>query len=63
MPPSATAPTVVLDWKRDPQMQSKRGLDFVEALSPDGIYGLLEQGKAYARIMEEQGVFASLPRL
>ena len=56
----STAPTIVLDWKRDPEMQSKGGLDFVEALSPDGIYGLLEQGKSYARTMEEQGAFASL---
>jgi hypothetical protein len=53
----------VLDWKKDPSMQSKGGLDFVEALSPEGIYGLLEQGKKYGTIMEERGKFASLAKL
>lgn len=43
-------------------MQSKKGLDFIEALSPDGIYGLLEQGKRYARYMEEQGKFKQLKK-
>jgi prepilin-type processing-associated H-X9-DG protein len=49
-----------LDWKSDPVMQSKGGLAFVEALSPDGIWGLVEQGKAYAGVAEEQGVFEGL---
>jgi hypothetical protein len=43
-------------------MQSKRGLDFIEALSPDGIYGLLEQGKRYARVMEERGKLKHLKK-
>lgn len=41
-------------------MSVKGGIDIVEALSPDGIYGLLNQGKAYANIMEEQGTFEKL---
>ena len=43
-------------------MQSKQGLDFIEALSPDGIYGLLEQGKQYALYMEERGEFKHLQK-
>jgi hypothetical protein len=38
-------------------MQGKGGLDIVEALTAGGIWGLLEQGKTYGRVMEEQGVF------
>jgi hypothetical protein len=63
IPQNREAPTIVLDWKKDPSMQSKGGLDFVEALSPEGIYGLLEQGKKYGTIMEERGKFASLAKL
>jgi hypothetical protein len=53
---------ITIDWTKDPVMQSKQGLDFIEALSPDGIYGLLEQGKEYARYMEEQGEFKHLKK-
>ncbi|KAL3943219.1 MAG: hypothetical protein SGBAC_002709 [Bacillariaceae sp.] len=54
---------LILDWQEDPVMSSKGGLDFVEALSPDGIYGLLEYGKTHAKRMEEQGRFASLKKI
>jgi len=54
--------TIFLDWKQDPYMSSRRGLDFVQALTPDGIWGLLEQGKGYAKTMEEQGIFESLKK-
>jgi hypothetical protein len=54
--------TILLDWKKDPHMSSKGGLDIVEALSPDGIWGLLERGKLYGKVMEEQGVFDSLKK-
>jgi hypothetical protein len=51
-----------LDWKEDPILSSKGGLDIVEALSPEGIWGLLNQGKAHAKVMEERGVFASVKK-
>mmetsp|Transcript_12907 Transcript_12907/g.32543 ORF Transcript_12907/g.32543 Transcript_12907/m.32543 type:complete len:324 (-) Transcript_12907:466-1437(-) len=55
--------TVILDWSKDPDMSSKGGIDIVEALSPEGIYGLLERGKRYGQVLEDQGVFESLPKL
>ncbi|VEU43368.1 unnamed protein product [Pseudo-nitzschia multistriata] len=55
--------TIFLDWSKDPAMSSKGGFDIVEALSPDGIYGLIEQGKLYGKIMEDQGKFDSLEKL
>mmetsp|Transcript_23106 Transcript_23106/g.64063 ORF Transcript_23106/g.64063 Transcript_23106/m.64063 type:complete len:329 (-) Transcript_23106:753-1739(-) len=55
--------TIILDWSKDPAMSSKGGIDIVEALSPDGIYGLIEKGKLYGKIMEQQGAFESLTRL
>jgi len=55
--------TVFLDWSRDPEMSSKGGMDIVEALSPDGIYGLMERGKRYGKVMENHGMFDSLKKL
>ncbi len=55
--------TIILDWSKDPDMSSKGGLDIVEALSPEGIYGLLERGKRYGQVLEDQGMFDSLKRL
>ncbi|CAJ1899070.1 unnamed protein product [Cylindrotheca closterium] len=54
---------LILDWQEDPVLNSKGSFDFVEALSPDGIYGLLEYGKKHAKRMEEQGRFASLRKV
>lgn len=55
--------TIILDWTKDPEMSSKGGLGIVETLSVEGIYGLLEQGKRYAEVLEEQGVFDNLIKL
>lgn len=57
------SPVLFFDWKNDPSMASKGGFDIVEALSPDGIWGLLERGKVFARQMEENGDFELLPRM
>lgn len=54
---------IILDWKEDPEMSSKGGFDIVEALSPEGIYGLLEKGKKYGKVLEDRGVFDSLKKL
>lgn len=43
-------------------MQSKGGLDIVEALSPTGIWGLVERGKVYAEVMEQNGTFEGLQK-
>ena len=66
MPPKTSAPnnrrsrTLVLDWSNDPVMECRGGLDIVEALSPEGIWGLIEQGKKHAKILEERGKFKKL---
>ena len=54
---------LILDWKEDPVLSSKGGFDIVEALSPDGIYGLLEYGKRHAKQMEDKGRFVSLKKI
>ncbi|KAG7361634.1 hypothetical protein IV203_036735 [Nitzschia inconspicua] len=61
-PASQSRPTIVLDWKEDPKMRARGGLDIVEALTPDGIYGLLDQGRVYGKIMEERGIFETLKK-
>lgn len=60
---NATIDTIYLDWSKDPEMSSKGGIDIVEALSPEGIYGLMERGKRYGKVMEDQGMFDSLKKL
>lgn len=52
-----------VDWKKDPSMASQGLLSFIETLSSDGIWDLVDRGKRYARIMEAQGEFQELPRL
>ena len=54
--------TLFLDWKNDSVVSKKGGFDIVEALSPEGIYGLLEQGKAHAKLMENKGIFQNLKK-
>lgn len=54
---------VTLDWTSDPAMSEKKLGDFVEALSKDGIWDLVERGKSYAALMEKRGDFELLPRL
>ena len=62
LPPQREKKIIFLDWQKDPEMQSKGGLDIVEALSPEGIWGLLERGKAYAEIMEAKGTLEALEK-
>jgi Patatin-like phospholipase len=51
---------VVIDYNQDPKYQSQSLLSFINAVSPSVIYKMLEDGKRYAKIMEEKGYFASL---
>lgn len=55
--------TIYLDWSIDPKMSSKGGMEIVEALSPNGIYSLMERGKRYGKVMEDQGMFDCLNKL
>ena len=53
---------VTLDWTEDEGMATKFG-DFVKLVSKEGIWGMLDQGKAYAaNVMEPRGDFRDLPR-
>jgi hypothetical protein len=54
--------TLILDWKDDPEMKERGGLDIIEALSPDGIYDLMERGRKFGRRMEKEGAFDTIPR-
>ena len=61
-PEDPTLGVLCLDWNRDPVIASKAGcLSFVQALSPKGIWDLLEQGKRFAQVMDEMGEFEVLP--
>lgn len=58
---SSSSNILMVDWKCDPVMQSQAsGLSFIQTLSPDGIWSLLDQGRKHAQIMEEQGDFEIL---
>lgn len=62
LPQDQESEILFIDWKKDPIMNSKGGFDIVEALSPDGIYGLLDQGKVHAKVMESRGCFQNLKK-
>lgn len=46
---------LLLGHSQDPRYQTMSMFSFVEAASPDGIYKMLEDGKRYAKSLEEQG--------
>ena len=47
--------TLFLSHQRDERYSEQNLLSFVKAVNPDGIYELIEDGKKYASMMEEQG--------
>ena len=51
---------LVLDWQQDPVFEDRKFGDFVKALSPEGIWDLMEQGRKHAAIMEKHGDFSQL---
>jgi Patatin-like phospholipase len=61
--PSRSRNTLVLDYRQDPRYQSQSLLSFIEAVNPSAIYDMLEDGKRYAKIMEEKGMFANLKKI
>lgn len=54
--------SLFVDYRLDPTYQSQSLLSFIEAVNPDAIFNMLEDGKRYAKIMEEKGSFAQLKR-
>jgi len=53
---------LTIDWQRDPIMYEKSN-DFVKLVSEDGIWNMLDQGKKFAKEMEERGEFELLGKL
>lgn len=54
---------ISLNWKEDPILSDRKLGDAVAALSKEGIWDLLEQGRSYAVKMEKRGDFDSLTKL
>jgi predicted acylesterase/phospholipase RssA len=63
LPEQKASSVLILDYNRDPTYESTKMLDFVTAMSPDGIWKMFEDGKKYARQMDEQGLLVSLPKV
>jgi hypothetical protein len=61
-PGDSSAHYIILDHVLDVKHNQKGFLDVIKALSPDGIYQLIEDGKEYAKELEERGEFALLTR-
>ena len=53
---------LVVDYSKDPQFQDRTLLDAVKVITPDSIRQILEQGKQYAKRMEEEGQFEFLSK-
>ena len=58
-----TTPHILIDWRIDPCYRYCTPIDMIKLLSPESIWGLLEQGKAYAQKREAEGLFLSIPRV
>ena len=53
---------IFFDWKSDQTMANKSLLDAVNALSKQGIWDLLEQGRTFCEKMERRGDLRNLKR-
>lgn len=53
---------IIVHHSRDPKYKDRGMFDFVDALSPDGIYGMLEDGKRYAKSLNEAGLLEGIPK-
>ena len=56
------AQEITVHHSRDPIYQNRKMFDFVNALSPSGIYDMLEDGKRYAKSLHEAGLFEGIPK-
>ena len=52
---------LILDYNSDPAMEG-RASEFIKVVSKQAIWDVLEQGKRYAKVMDERGDFDILPR-
>jgi hypothetical protein len=59
---STMPPTLILGHSQDPNYKSRGLFAFVQAISPDGIRGMLQDGKRYAQYMDETGQLSALPK-
>ena len=55
--------TIQLSHRFDETYNSQSLLTFVKAINPDGIYDMIDDGKRYAKMIEEQGKLSTLPLL
>jgi hypothetical protein len=62
-PPKHASSLIVLDYNKDPRYQGRGLLHFVEAISSDSIWNMLEDGKRYAKFLEENGELEVLGRI
>lgn len=62
LPERKSSEVLVLDYNQDPAYASTSMLDFVTALSPDSVFQLLEDGKNYAKQLEERGELVALSK-
>ncbi|GAX20292.1 hypothetical protein FisN_6Hh243 [Fistulifera solaris] len=53
---------IIIHHSLDPKYQKRRMFDFVDALSPSGIYDMLEDGKCYAKSLHEAGLLDGIPK-
>lgn len=54
---------IVLDYKMDPLYRNQNILSFIETVEPSKIRKMLEDGRRYAKRLEEQGYFEALSKL
>lgn len=56
------AAQIIVHHSLDSKYKEKGLFDFVKAISPSGIYGMLEDGKRYAKSLDEAGLLAGIPK-
>ena len=55
--------TIVLNWQKDPAFADKGEEDLVKTITPQAVWDIVEQGKQYAKMLEERGRFQNIPKL
>ncbi len=53
---------IIFDWAKDPILSNRSLGDAISAISKEGIWDLIEQGRKYAMLMQKRGDFDSLRR-
>lgn len=55
--------SVIVDYKMDPKYRDQSLLSFIETVEPSKIIGMLEDGKRYAKQLENEGYFEALRKV